>query len=148
MPGVPDLIDALVGRFSTDPGLTEVGVADGPELTEKDLDDWVLVGFNGDPSGDGQAASTEEDWAGLGTSREEIIQLMVALLARRGDTDVKAARARVYELRAIVDDVLRVDPTVGLPGLQCAIGGTALHQDQTDVGMQARLVLTLVCRTI
>lgn len=148
MSRVPELIDALVGRFGTDPALTEAGVADGPELTEADRDDWILVGFDGDPNGDGQAAVTEEDWAGLGVSREEDIRLPVTLLARRGDTDVKAARARVYELQVAVGGVLHADPTAGLPGLQCSIGGTALYQEQTEAGMQARLVLTLVCRTI
>lgn len=145
---MPELIDALVARFQTEEGLADVGVTDGPELTEANRDDWILVGFDGDPNGEGQAAFVEEEWASLGASREETIQLTVALLARRGDTDVRLARARVYELGAVVRGVMRADPTVGLPSVQCAVGATALHQAQTDQGVQARLVLTLVCRTI
>lgn len=148
MSRVPDLIDALVGRFRTEEGLVSVRVTDGPEVTADDADDWVLVGFDGDPAGDFQAAVVEEQWAGLGASREEMIHLPVTLLARRGDTDVKAARARVYEIGGVIKGVLRTDPTVGLLGIQCAVGATALYQPQTEQGIQARLVLTLSCRTI
>ncbi|MCP3820066.1 hypothetical protein NLX86_18795 [Streptomyces sp. A3M-1-3] len=148
MSRVPDLIDALVARFRTEEGLAAARVTDGPEVTAQDADDWVLVGYDGDPGGEFQAAVTEEEWAGLGASREETVQLPVTLLARRGDTDVKAARARVYELGAAVKAVLRADPAVGLPGVQFAVGATALFQAQTDQGIQARLVLTLACRTI
>ncbi|HEY9353006.1 MAG TPA: hypothetical protein VIP28_07145 [Nocardioides sp.] len=145
---MPELIDALVGRFRTEEGLAAVHVTDGPEVSSEDSADWVLVGYDGDPNGEMQAAVTEEQWAGLGASREEMVQLPITLLARRGDTDVRAARARVYELSTVVKEVLRADPTVGLGGVQCAVGSTALFQAQTPEGIQARLVLTLACRTI
>ncbi|MFD6684176.1 hypothetical protein [Micromonospora parva] len=149
MSRVPDLIDALVGRLKAAEGLAGVGVTDGPEITQQDADDWVLVGYDGDPSGGLPAAATEEDWAGLGVSREESIQLPVSLLVRRGDADVKAARDRVYVLGDIVKGILRADPSIGLPGVQCAVGSTALFQTQfADQGIQTRLVLTLACRTI
>ena len=149
MSRVPDLIDALVARLRTDEGLTGVGVTDGPEVTQEDADDWVLVGYDGDPSGVFQAAATEEEWAGLGVSREESIQLPVSLLVRRGDAEVKAARDRVYVLGDIVKAILRADPSIGLPGVQCAVGSTALFQTQlADQGIQTRLVLALACRTI
>lgn len=149
MADVPDVIDALVPRLRTEDGLTGVGVTDGPEITSEDRNDWVLVGFDGDPEGEFRAATTEEAWAGLGSSRESLIRLTVTLLARRGDADVRAARLRVYEMAGVVRGMLRADPSLGLPGVQCAIGSTSFHQPQTaDSGIQARLVLTLVCRTI
>lgn len=145
---VPDLIDALVGRFKTEDGLSDAGVADGPELSGSGRDDWVLVGYDGDQDGEALAAVTEESWAAMDPSRRRTVQLTVTLLARRGDGDVRAARARVYALKRVIEDVLYADPSVGLPGAECAIGATALHQPQTDVGVQARLALTLICRTI
>ncbi|MFG2328250.1 hypothetical protein ACGFMM_01355 [Streptomyces sp. NPDC048604] len=148
MSRVPELIDALVARLRTGEGLSGVGVTDGPEITQEDLDDWVLVGYDGDPGGGFLAAAAEEEWAGLGVSREETIQLPITLLARRGDTDVRAARVRVYELGDVVRTILRADPTIGLPGVQSAVGSTGLFQTQTDQGIQTRLVLTLACRTI
>lgn len=148
MSRVPDLIDALVARLRTDEALAGVGVTDGPEITEADLDDWVLIGYDGDPTGMFLSAASEEEWAGLGVSREETIQIPVTLLARRGDTDVRAARNRVYALGDTVKTILRADPTIGLPGVQSAIGSTALFQTQSDQGIQTRLVLTLACRTI
>ncbi|MFF4746791.1 hypothetical protein [Streptomyces sp. NPDC001268] len=148
MSRVPDLIDALVVRFGTEEGLRQVGITDGPEITDADRDDWVLVGYDGDPNGEFQAAVTEEEWAGLGGSREELIQLPVTVLARRGDTNVKAARARAYEVGAVIKAMLRADPSMGMHGVQCAVGSTALFQPQTEQGIQARLVFTLACRTI
>ncbi|MGW6295168.1 hypothetical protein [Streptomyces sp. NPDC055058] len=145
---VPELIDAAVTRFRQEEGLADAGIADGPELTGEDRDDWVLVGFDGDQEGEFLAATSEEDWAGLGTSREKTIQLTVGLLARRGDGDVKAARKRVYEMRRVIARVLALEPDLGLPGAECVIRATSFHQPQTDAGVQARLALTLVCRTI
>ncbi|WND33954.1 hypothetical protein RI578_06455 [Streptomyces sp. BB1-1-1] len=145
---VPELIDAVVGRLRTEDELSDAGITDGPELTGAGGDDWVLVGFDGDQDGEFLAATTEESWAGLDSSRRRSIQLTVALLTRRGDGDVQAARARVYEMARVVRRVLRDDPSVGLPGAQCAIGATALHQPQNDSGLQTRLLLTLVCQTI
>lgn len=146
---VPELIDAAVVRLRQEEGLADAGVVDGPELTGADHDDWVLVGFDGDQEGEFLAATSEEDWAGqLGTSREKTIQLTLGLLSRRGDGDVKAARDRVYAMRRVIGDVLAADPTLGLPGaVQCAIRASSLRQPQTDAGVQARLALTLVCRT-
>ncbi|MEU3899739.1 hypothetical protein [Streptomyces sp. NPDC045251] len=145
---VPELIDALVGRFKTEDGLSDAGVTDGPELSASGRDDWVLVGYDGDQDGEYLAAVTEEAWAALDPSRQRTLQITVTLLARSGDGDVRAARARVYAMKRVIQDVLYADPSVNLPGAQCAIGATSLHQPQTDVGVQARLVLTLVCRTI
>ncbi|MFD4258237.1 hypothetical protein ACFWR9_11550 [Streptomyces sp. NPDC058534] len=145
---LPELIDAVVARLGTEDGLADAGVTDGPQLTGSDRNDWVLVGFDGDQDGEFLAGTTEEDWAALDPSRARNIRLTVALLARRGDGDVAAARARVYEMARVIRYVLHGDPSIGLPGALCAIGATALHQPQTTSGVQVRLLLTLVCRTI
>ncbi|MFF3848045.1 hypothetical protein [Streptomyces sp. NPDC002328] len=143
MSRVPDLIDALTARLATEEGLSDVRVADGPEVSEEGADEWILIGYDGDPESQGQAAVTEEDWAALGTSRSERIELPVTILVRRGDTEVRAARARVYAIGAVVRRVLVHDPSVGLTGMQAAIAGTALFQAQTTDGIQDRLVLTV-----
>lgn len=144
---VPELIDALVTRLSTDPVLAGVTVADGPEVTESNAPDWLIVGFNGDPDGDFQAAQTVGGWSGLSpSSREEQLQLTVAVIVQRGSTDVRPARERAYEISGRLEALLAADPSVGLRSLEAAIEGSQLIQDQTDQGVQVRLLLTVAGR--
>lgn len=144
---VPELIDALMARLPEDPALTGVAVVDGPEVTESQAPDWLIIGWSGDPDGDFQAAQTIGGWASLVASdREEQLQLTVAVIASRGDTNVRAARARAYEIGGRLEALLAADPAVGLRSLEVAVEATQLVQDQTDQGVQARLLLTVAGR--
>lgn len=145
---VPEVIDALVtlGQAEASAELAGVQVADGPEVTSSGAADWLIVGFDGDPAGDFQAAATVGGWAGLGSRREEQFQVTVAAISSRGDTDVRAARARVYEIGARVEAWLAADPRIGLRELEAAIEASRLTQDQTDQGVQAVLLLTVAGR--
>ena len=145
---VPELIDALVGAFRAASGLPGVEVTDGPQVTDSAASDWLLVGFDGSPDGESPAASTTQSWADMSTRRGEQIALTVALVASRGDTDVRAARVRVYEMHAVVEALFRASPSLGLRTLQVAVGSSQLHQEQTQSGVQARLLLTLACDTL
>ncbi|ODA69515.1 hypothetical protein [Streptomyces sp. AVP053U2] len=140
---VPEILDALVALGRADALLDGVRVSDGPEVTDTSAKDWLIVGFDGDPSGDFQAAQTVGGWAGLGTGREEQFQVMVAAIAQRGDTDVRAARQRAYEIGGRVEAWLRTDPSLGLASLEAAIEGTHLAQPQTASGAQVVLLLTV-----
>ncbi|MYS47536.1 hypothetical protein GTY23_41480 [Streptomyces sp. SID5998] len=143
---VPEVIDALVALGQADPDLSEVVVSDGPEVTDSAAADWLIVGFDGDPDGDFQAATTAGGWSDLAGGREETFQVTVAAVASRGDTDVRAARRRAYEIGARVEAWLRADPSIGLASLEAAIEGSQLTQDQTEQGVQAVLLLTVAGR--
>ncbi|MFF1686078.1 hypothetical protein [Streptomyces sp. NPDC058254] len=143
---LPELIDALVARLQGQPGLDGVEVVDGPQVTDSTAPDWLVVGFDGDPLGGFEAGQTVGGWATLGTDREEQLQLVVAVITARGDTDVSAARRRVYEIAAPVEALLGADPSVGLASAEVAIGASALVQEQTDRGVQVRLLLQLTGR--
>jgi hypothetical protein len=145
---VPEVIAALValGQAETSAELSGVQVADGPEVTDSAAPDWLIIGFDGDPNGDLQAAQTVGGWAGLGSRREEQFQVTVAAIASRGDTEVRAARKRVYEIGARVEAWLLADPSLGLSSLEAAIEASQLTQDQTDQGIQAVLLLTVAGR--
>ncbi|WP_326700204.1 hypothetical protein OG909_24720 [Streptomyces sp. NBC_01754] len=143
---IPELIDALMAQLTADPGLSGVVVVDGPEMSEAKSPDWLVVGFNGDPDGDFQAAQALGGWASLATGREEQIELTVAAIATRGETEVRAARQRVYEIGARLEALLAADPSVGLRSLEVAIEASQLVQVQTDQGVQARLLLTVAGR--
>lgn len=143
---VPEVIETLVALATADPGLDGVRVADGPEVTgDTDLE-WLVIGFDGDPAGDFEAAQTVGGWSDLSGGREEEFQITVAVIVTRGDTDIVAARRRAYEIAARVETWLRTSPNLGLRSLEAAVGGTRLVQDQTDQGAQARLLLSVAGR--
>lgn len=144
---VPEIIETLVALAAADPDLAGVAVADGPQVTETSARDWLIVGYDGDPNGDFQAAQTVGGWSDLSTrSREEQFQITVAAVAQRGDTDVKAARKRAYEIGERVEAWLRAAPHLGLSSVEAGIEATQLTQDQTPNGAQAVLLLTVAGR--
>ncbi|WP_281155165.1 hypothetical protein [Streptomyces sp. HYC2] len=140
------MIEALVALGEVDSLLKGVEVADGPQVTDTAAPDWLVVGFDGDPSGDFEAAQSVGGWSDLRSGREEEFQITVAAIANRGDADIVAARRRAYEIAARVEAWLRADPSIGLRSLEAAIGATRLVQDQTEEGAHARLLLTVVGR--
>ncbi|MFF9270428.1 hypothetical protein [Streptomyces rochei] len=143
---MPEVIARLVALGEADEELHDVRVSDGPEVTADASLDWLIIGFDGDPSGDFEAAQSVISWTDLGTGGEEEWQVTVAAIVHRGDTDVVAARARVYEIGSRVDAWLRTDPSLGLLSLQAGIGAMRLTQDQTDRGAQAVLLMTVAGR--
>lgn len=143
---VPDVIGALVGLGKVDPDLEGVAVADGPEVTDSAAADWLCVGFDGDPSGDFEAAQSVAEYSGLGGRLEEQFQITVAAVANRGDNDIVAARARAYEIGGRVVAWLQASPSLGLRELEASVGATRLVQDQTEQGASARLLLTVAGR--
>lgn len=143
---IPDVIGALVELGKVDPELDDVAVTDGPQVTDSAAADWLIVGFDGDPSGDFEAAQSVAEYAGLGPRLEEQFQITVAAVANRGDTDIVAARKRAYEIGGRVVAWLQANPSLGLPEVEAGVGATRLVQDQTEQGASARLLLTVVGR--
>ncbi|MFB6771142.1 hypothetical protein [Streptomyces sp. NPDC056337] len=136
----------MVALGTADAALKGVRVSDGPEITEDPDLEWLIPGWDADPNGDYQAANTLGGWAGLGSRREEQFQITVAVIAYNGDTDVRAARERVYEIAARVEAWFVADPSIGLSELEAAIEASQLTQDQTQKGAQATLLLTVAGR--
>ncbi|NYV72985.1 hypothetical protein [Streptomyces sp. UH6] len=148
MPLVAEAIDALVALGQGDPALADVLVLDGPLVSDSNARELLIVGYDGDPNGDFEAASTTGEFADLGTGREEVFQVTVAALVSNGASDVRAARVRAYEIGGRVTAWLRADPSIGL-GLGrvlTAIESTRLRQEQTVQGVQAVLLMSVVGR--
>lgn len=145
---VPEVIDALVSRLQADSGLAGVQVVDGPAVTEESSPDWLIIGYDADQEGDFQAASTVGGWTSLATGREEQWQVTVACIAGRGDTEVRAARERAYEIGDRVDLLLAADPSIGLRSVEAAVEASTLQQAQTGQGVQVRLLLTVAGRAM
>ncbi|UAX56808.1 hypothetical protein K5X85_29205 [Streptomyces sp. A144] len=148
---IPEVIAALVAlgkADSAEPGsvLAGVEIADGPEASDTQAQEWLIVGFDGDPSGDFEAAQSVGGWSDLRSGREEQFQVLVAVVVNRGDQDVVAARARTYEIAQRVEAWLRADPSIGLRSLEAGVEATRLIQEQTETGATARLLLTVAGR--
>ncbi|MFD4259959.1 hypothetical protein ACFWR9_20660 [Streptomyces sp. NPDC058534] len=143
---IPEVIARLVALGDGDTELADVQVSDGPEVTETGASDWLIFGFDGDQTGDFEAAQSVSDWTDLGAGREEQFEVTCAAVAKRGDTDIVAARARVHEIGARVEAWVQADPTLGLDALLASVARTRLVQDQTDTGAQAVLLLTVAGR--
>jgi len=142
---VPDLIDNFLAVLKAAPGLSDVQVVDGPLVSGTAVREQLFVGYDADPEGEAQAASTTQTWAGLGAkAKNEDIELTCAVLVRKGSTDVRTLRVRVYEIFAEVEAVVRADPSLGLPPPSvCAVTDTSFRTPQTPDGIEGRLLFTL-----
>lgn len=144
----PAVIDELVTRLRAAAALADVAVHDGPEVTSAPLKEVVTVGWDGDENND-EAVQSQQEWASIGQkAKNETFQIPCAAIAWRGDTNIRAARVRAYELVAAVEDVLRVDPALGFPPptIVAMVTGNAV-QRQTDKGAQCRVVFTIGVQT-
>lgn len=146
---VPALIDNFVAALQASAGLAGVQVVDGPLVTNSAASEWVFVGYDAAPDGEYQTASTSQMWAGLGArAKNEDILLTGAVLVQRGSTAVKACRDRAFEVFAAVEAVVRADPALGLPPpTVCSISETTFFTEQTDRGVQGRVIFTLSSST-
>ncbi|MFJ9114479.1 hypothetical protein ACIRJO_02905 [Streptomyces sp. NPDC102394] len=142
---VPDLIDNFLAALADAAGLSGVQIVDGPEISDSSAGEMVVVGFDADPEGDYEAASTTQAWAGIGAKKKnEDIQVTCAVLVRKGSTAVKPLRDRVFAIFAEVETVVRADPSLGLPPpTVCAITDTSFRTPQTSRGIEGRLAFTL-----
>lgn len=148
MSRIPEVIDALVAAFRNSPELSDVEVADGPLVSDGSAPDWLCVGFDGDPEGSFEAAVSEEAYNDLYGTRGEQVTLPVTVVVSRGDTDVRDARDRAFQILAAVRALFLADPTIAGPQTQTAVGSTRLTQVQADNGIEIRLALSVVCNTL
>ena len=146
---MPGLIDALVAALQASSDLSGVNIVDGPLVSNSAANEWVFVGYDGDPGGEFQATSTQQDWAGLGAkAKNEEISLTCSVLVRSGSTSVKPLRDRAFQIFASVEAVLRADPALTLPPpTVCNIAEHGFHPEQTAQGLQVRLPFTVTCTT-
>lgn len=148
MSSIPAVIDALVAAFRAAPSLSDVEVDDGPLVSDGTAPDRVCVGFDGDPEGTFEAAVSEEAFNDLYGTRGERIEVPCAVIVSRGDTDVREARDRAFQILATVRDLFLADPTLAGPQTQTAVGSTRLTQVQTQNGIEVRLALSVTCETL
>lgn len=148
MSQIPNVLDALVSAFQAAPALADVEVQDGPVVSDGDAPDWLCVGFDGDPDGAFEAAVSEEAYNDLYGTRGEQITVPCAVVVARGDTDVREARGRAFQILATVRGLFLADPSLVGPQTQTATGSTRLTQVQTQNGIEIRLALSVTCESL
>lgn len=140
------IIDALIAKFTADVDAT---VLDGPAVTGEVLGTALIVGW--DPADEnGRAGNIGQDYRNLGTeaSRDDTGSVVCCAWAQSGDATHAVLRARVEAVLVDVQDVLRTDPTLGLPGvLWCDVAGAELYQGNDD-GNAVRLPFRIAFTSI
>jgi len=146
---VPALIDALFTQASA--ALPNVRVTDGFEVTTDPGPDKLMIGVddgNSASAASSSDSSQEQATAGTPRSRNQTGSINCWALSWTGNTTAKDARDAVYATQAAVENILRADPTLGIPRpngqvLVIQLGDEHLTQDQTDDGAQALLTFTI-----
>lgn len=144
---IPAVIDALVAAAQT--AMPNVSVRDGFTVTG-DSGDFLMVGAD-DPDSDTAAdsASSQQAWAHANhMARDDNGEINCVALSWSGDSDQKAVRDAAYAIVAGIENVLRANPTLDVPGvLWTGFGSTqTLRQDQYQEGVDARVSFTVAFR--
>lgn len=135
---IPDVIDALVQLARTNLDST-VTVCDGYP-TAMDPGDYLCVGvedaMSQNPAVSGEATQT---WPlATPTGRNEEGSVVVGILVYSGDQTMKTARDRWFTLAGIMQNSIRSNRTLGVPGvLWTNVTTISYQQDTTNDGITA-----------
>lgn len=147
---VPAAIAALLDILRAAPELTDVTIVDGPAAVDFTGRRRICVGWS--PGAD-TAADLEQDFAYAGARRrDETFTIHCYAEARAGDTDMSLRRAAVFDLVAVVENVLRATdaapeaPTLNGAVLWAHLTAGNLAQVQTSNGALAGLAFTVSCQ--
>lgn len=146
---IPDVIDVLVTRLDAAPTLDGVKVIDGPIVTNDPLHEAVYIGYDGDPEGDGAAVEFTQVWASIGQrARGETFSVTCAVVVWKGSTKVRPVRLRAFEVLAAIQDVVRADPSLGLPPPSVvAFASGSVIQLQRQSGLECRIPFQIAVQT-
>ncbi|WP_137235168.1 hypothetical protein [Streptomyces sp. BPSDS2] len=148
---VPAAITALLALLTPAPALADVRVIDGPPPSTNFAEaDRLYVGWS---PGAEQAAEIQQEFASAGArTRDEEAAISCYIETREGGGDMAWCRARVFELLAVVEDLLRATtavpdaPTLGGAVLWSELTAGSLIQEQTSDGAYAGLGFTVRTR--
>ena len=149
-----DVRTALPGVFETAvAGLDDVAVYDGPRAKGATKQRYIVVGAivspEGEPAGDGGAASHE--WSTMGPGeRQEVGTIPCTVIAWHGSTRFGELREAVAAIVDACETALVADPTLGgvLDDLHEAdLTGVTVAETQTTKGAAVTAVFTVTYGT-
>ena len=135
---VPDLIDALIEQARDALG-DDAEVIDGLPTTW-DVGDFLYDGVTDpdSPTPTPAATSTQEWPLATATGRNESGSLTCYAYVQRGSADAKEARDAAFAITAAVQDLLRADVRLGVPGvIRTSFESLDFDQGQTPDGALA-----------
>lgn len=141
------LLDALVDRLTPALADLDVAVYDSYPDTDDPGAAYLVIGIPDPANGDAAtSASSVQAWANANhTARDEDGDVWCVAVAIDGGNDARAARVRAKTITDAVEQLLRADYTLGIPGLLWTGYGTStdLQQDRTDRGASALVVFAV-----
>jgi hypothetical protein len=124
--------------------LTGVQVVDGPQANSDASDDWLFVAFDGDlPDEGNEAVDATQDLMAFLKTKQEDAEVTCAVVSRRGDTDIPAARARAYDIVSDAEDLLRADMQLGGLVMHAFVSAHQYIPIVTQGGAKVRVVFTV-----
>lgn len=127
-----------------------VDVWDGP-IVSGNTRDAIHIGYDADPEGDAQAATSDQEWAGLGAKkRNESLDITGAAVVLVGDSSPrwKPTRDRAIALIDAIGQVLRANPSLDqAPVFRAELIPGDYYQENGPAGYQARFVFTVHIET-
>lgn len=124
--------------------LAGVQVVDGPQANSDASDKWLFVGFNGDaPDELNEAATAEQPLMAFARVKGDNGQVVCAVIARRGDTDITATRADASAVLGAAEDLLRADMQLGGLVMHAYVSAYTYIPVITQAGAKVRYVFTV-----
>jgi hypothetical protein len=146
MSRMPEAVDAVIGAIGL---ATALPVRDGPVLTA-DPGDAIYIGYNGNPEDEGEAGTSQQEWAGLGAKkRDENLTITGAVVCSNGDGDAKVARDAAYAQLALIEGAIHPSPSLGMsaPTWMGVTSHRLVYVLDEQVGLQAWLPFVISVRT-
>lgn len=141
---VPAVLDALVALWGGTPQLAGM-VRDGPiPVDSADLDVLSVGHDDDDDQGTSTSGAILPEGMGSRPDREQFTVTCLIAVAN-GAGDIRAARARAFELLSHASEALTADRTLGGIVMRAHLQTMSLRQQQTSGGAQARLEFTVAC---
>lgn len=153
-PRIPAAIDWLLATFTAAPTLAGVEIYDGPSPRRGDenvdgIARTLWVGVD-DPDLDmPEAATGDQNWAGLGAGRrDELFSINCVAAAWSGGDDMATVRTAAFGVAGAAADIVRANASLGdvilivLPG----VTGQRLRQSFGPQGMTAMVQFHIDCK--
>lgn len=144
---VPDVLAALVTQ--ADAAISAASVYYGTGVTD-DPGNYLMIGVDDPDSTDASASADSSQTAGpMGTNRprDELGTISCVAMSWNGDGDQKAAVESVFATTAALEDLLRADPTLAIPGYQSIVvdfgSDQRLQMNQDSDGAEAAVFFSV-----
>jgi hypothetical protein len=135
---------ALTALWQATGALTGVRVADGPQATSEDSNEWLFVGYDADPLDDtSEGASAMQDWMAFAKTKQEPGEIVCAVVVRSGEVTISAVRSRAMAIVSAAEDALRIDPLLGGLVMQMWLSEQRYIPTVNRDGANARVVFTV-----